>query len=280
MGKKSFLTLAAAALTCASFASPAAADPERDLLVAASQDRNDELYLFSSKTPVQARELRIVNPPAGRIVGLDRRPATQELWLTSEAMGSGSLSTVAIDPAAGTATLTPRSTITAPLSGQFFGNDFNPVPDRLRLNSDAQQNLRINVDTGATTVDGPLAYGDGREPDVVAAAYENSVAGATTTRLFDIDARNDLLAIQNPPNAGTLVPVGPLGVDVSRYAGFDITPPAAGQKAYAALLREDTPGQGSRLAEIDLASGRAQLGQKIGKDEPRLDSLAYVGEAG
>ena len=34
-----------------------------------------------------------------------------------------------------------------------FGVDFNPVPDRLRVVSNTGQNLRINVDTGATTTD-------------------------------------------------------------------------------------------------------------------------------
>ena len=272
----SYTPFLGAALALAVFAAPAAADPQRDALVAASSDRNDELYVFSSKTPVQARELRITNPPAGRIVGLDRRPETGELFLTSEAMGAGALYTVALS--ATTATLTPRSTLDVPLAGEFFGSDFNPVPDRLRTTSDQEQNLRTNADTGATIVDGPLNYADGRQPDVVASAYTNSFADATTTQLFDIDARNDVLALQNPPNSGRLVERGPLGVDVTRYAGFDITPPAAGSVAYASLVREGKDKQGSRLATIDLATGRAQLGAKIGKDEPRLDSLAWIGQ--
>ena len=271
--------LAVVALCAA--AAPAQANPERDLLVASSQDRNDELYLFSSKTPVNAVELRITNPPAGRIVGLDRRPETGELVLTSRSdMGTGTISTVALDPAARTATLAQRSTFSVPLLGDFFGSDFNPVPDRLRTTSDAEQNLRTNADTGATTVDGPLAYADGRQADVVGSAYTNSFADATTTQLYDIDAATDVLALQNPPNAGTLVEIGPLGADVTKYAGFDITPPAAGSTPYAALLREGKEDRGSRLARIDLATGRAQIGQKLGKAEPRLDSLAWIGTAG
>src|SRR5688500_1741853 len=110
MSYKPFL---GAALALALTAAPAAADPQRDVLVAASQDRNDELYLFSSKTPVQARELRITNPPAGRIVGLDRRPETGVLVLSSEAMGTGSIYTVALSSS--TATLTARATFSVPL---------------------------------------------------------------------------------------------------------------------------------------------------------------------
>jgi hypothetical protein len=36
-----------------------------------------------------------------------------------------------------------------PLDGTFFGVDFNPTVDRLRVISDTGQNLRVNVDTGA-----------------------------------------------------------------------------------------------------------------------------------
>ena len=40
------------------------------------------------------------------------------------------------------------------LEGTSFGVDFNPTVDRLRVISDTGQNLRANVDTGATLVDG------------------------------------------------------------------------------------------------------------------------------
>ena len=42
------------------------------------------------------------------------------------------------------------------LSGTAFGVDFNPMADRLRVVSDAEQNLRANADTGATTTDATL----------------------------------------------------------------------------------------------------------------------------
>ena len=42
------------------------------------------------------------------------------------------------------------------LDGTDFGVDFNPVVDRLRVVSNTGQNLRINVDTGATITDDAL----------------------------------------------------------------------------------------------------------------------------
>ena len=58
---------------------------------------------------------------------------------------------------------------------------------------------------------------------VVAAAYTNNDADPNTaTTLFDVDASLDQLAIQAPPNNGSLNPTGKLGVDVSSPAGADI----------------------------------------------------------
>ena len=61
----------------------------------------------------------------------------------------------------------------AMLSGAAFGVDFNPLADRLRVVSDAEQNLRANVDTGATTTDATLMRGAFA---VTAAAYTNNFA--------------------------------------------------------------------------------------------------------
>ena len=61
----------------------------------------------------------------------------------------------------------------AMLSGTAFGVDFNPMADRLRIVSDTEQNLRANVDTGATTTDATLNRGAFA---VTAAAYTNNFA--------------------------------------------------------------------------------------------------------
>ncbi|TBR16467.1 MAG: DUF4394 domain-containing protein, partial [Chitinophagaceae bacterium] len=138
-------------------------------------------------------------------------------------------------------------------------------PDRLRVVSDAEQNLRINVATGATTVDGSLAYaaGDvaaGSNPGVAAAAYTNSVAGTTTTTLYDIDTTRDALVRQAPPNDGVLNTVGSLGIgDVTAVAGFDIG--ADGNRAYASLVTAS----GTGFYTVDLSTGAATLVAAAGR---------------
>lgn len=186
------------------------------------------------------------------LVGLDYRPLTRSLVaVTSQSR------LVTLNSETGVAT--PLSTLSVPLVGTAFGVDFNPVPDRLRVVSNTGQNLRINVDNGAVTVDGPLAFaaGDanaGASPQVAAAAYTNSVAGrlAASTTLFDIDFARDVLVRQDPPNNGTLVTVGPLGVDFGPGCALDIYSPGV---AYAV----NPAGGGSSLYAVNLVSGAATL---------------------
>jgi hypothetical protein len=173
-------------------------------------------------------------------------------------------------------TLVPDGTdITNPftgLSGSRFGFDFNPIPDRLRIVSETDQNLRVNVDTGLTITDGDLQYGPGQpgatgdNPSVNSAAYTNSFGPSprTTpgTTLYTIDVRDgeDRLLIQNPPNNGTLVYVSMLGVDASALTGFDIyfdpSRPIGQENVGYAILQEVGSGV-SKLYEINLTTGLA-----------------------
>ena len=130
-------------------------------------------------------------------------------------------------PAAATAV---GAAIDPALESPAFGFDFNPTVDRIRVGASTGQNLRLNPDTGAIgtnpdtgapTIDGKLTFADGDAnvgvaPKVVGAAYTNSVAGATRTQLYVVDATTGSLAIQMPPNDGILNTVGSLGVDASR----------------------------------------------------------------
>jgi hypothetical protein len=117
--------------------------------------------------------------------------------------------------------------------------------------------------TGATVVDGVLNYGAndfnaGANPAVTASAYTNSFAGTTATVLYNIDADLDILAIQNPPNAGTLQSRGPLGVNTGAMVGFDIQAASSNRNlnpnaAFVSLTRAGDAG--SRLYRIDIATG-------------------------
>ena len=177
------------------------------------------------------------------IVGLDFRPATGGLYalsnqsrLFSVNTSSGALAVVGV-------TLVPA------LSGDSFGFDFNPTVDRIRVVSNTGQNLRLHPDLGTVVaVDGNLNPGT---PFVTGAAYSNSVAGATTTTLFVIDSQTDMLYRQDPPNNGTLVMLGSLGVDVATDNGFDI----GGNSAIAyALLKVNNA---NAVYTINLTTGVA-----------------------
>ncbi len=73
---------------------------------------------------------------------------------------------------------------------------------------------------------GTIAFVDGAlnpgTPNVSAAAYTNNFAGALTTVLFVIDHTTDKLFTQNPPNNGTLVETGLLGINIDGVNVFDI----------------------------------------------------------
>jgi MYXO-CTERM domain-containing protein len=190
--------------------------------------------VFSSTNPNNTGQVRAISGLMGqRLVGLDVRPATGMLY----GLGSGG-GVFTISLAQGEANATQVASLIdamgmpVALSGSFFGIDFNPVPDRLRVVSDADQNLRINVDTGLTITDGTLSYDPmdanaGVNPTAVAAAYTNSFAPSPRTpppgtTLYYLDASLNTLATTVNPNGGVLLTVGGAG-NPTPDSGFDIS---------------------------------------------------------
>jgi Domain of unknown function (DUF4394) len=115
-----------------------------------------------------------------------------------------------------------------PLRGTFFGVDFNPLADRLRIIGDTGQNLAHDVNNVAGTVANtalnyPAPVNINPATGVTGAAYTNNDLDANTgTTLFDIDTSLNQVAIQSLPAAGSLVATGKLTVDPDSWAGFDI----------------------------------------------------------
>lgn len=211
-----------------------------------------------------------------RLLGLDLRPATGELYAVSSNSVLYKISFSGVATAVGPA-FTPL------VNGMDFGFDFNPTVDRIRLTSDAEQNLRLNPITGGVAAtDGTLIYaaGDpnfGMNPNIVASAYTNNFAGATTTTLYNIDSATDTLVIQNPPNNGTLNTVGSLGINTIGLTGFDIS--GVTGIGYAVLTSPGTNVQASNLFTINLATGNAQfIGTVGGTSADRLVGLTAVPE--
>ena len=177
-----------------------------------------------------------------KILAIDFRPATGQLY------GVSSDSKIyTIQPDSGTVRAIGTAAFAPAINGTIVSLDFNPTVDRIRLVTNLGQNLRLHPETGATAAT-DLVMNPGT-PAISEVAYTNSAAGVTMTTLYDIDVTTDKLYIQTPPNNGTLVEVGDLGVNAEGAAGFDITD---NNLAYAVLK----VGGKSRLYVVNLSSGR------------------------
>lgn len=227
-------------------------------------DDANTLVRFGSMRPDQVtRRGTVTGMQAGEtVVGIDFRAVDGRLY----AVGSSSR-IYTVDTVTAAATPIGSAAFTPALSGTAFGVDFNPVPDRVRVHTDAEQNLRLNQLTGAVAAtDGVLAYaagdaGAGTNPAIAGTAYTNSVAPApTTTVLFAIDSGRDVLVTLANPNDGQMRTVGPLGVATTDRVGFDIV--GSDGSAYASLT--ETGASRSRLYTINTTTGAATLVGTIG----------------
>jgi Domain of unknown function (DUF4394) len=231
-------------------------------------------------------EVAITGLQAGeRLIGIDFRPSDLNADAVNDVgklYGVGSTSRVyLIDPQTGQVSagmpLVTATGAAVTLAGTAFGVGFNPVPDRLRVHSNSDQNLRINVDNGVTAVDTALSYpADGADPGIVGTGYTNNDNDpATGTTLYAIDAARDILAIFNipsGPNSGKMSVVGSLGINTSDAVGFDVA--GAGNVAYAAL--SDSPSGKSTLYTIDLATGVATKLKLVAQSASPLIGIAVA----
>ncbi len=191
--------------------------------VAYAIDNANALQIFDPNNPVPVTK-PITGLQSGEgVLGIDFRPLNGQLY----ALGSSSR-IYTINLGNGAATQVGTGTLSTLLAGTEFGFDFNPTVDKIRVVSNTGQNLRLDPVTGGVTmVDMPL---NPTPVSVGAAAYSDNFAGTTTTSLFVIDNSTDKLYLQNPPNNGTLVERGALGINIDGANGFDIG--STSQKAY------------------------------------------------
>lgn len=266
--------LAATAFTAASLAPATAAE------LLAGIGGNNILVTFPSDDPMDVSKVKIKGlQKKERILGIDVRPLNGQIY----ALGSTSRLYV-INRDTGMATAVAPTPLNPAVVGTSISFDFNPTVDRIRIMTDAGQNLRAHPDTGAIVfVDASLAYAGGDPgfaaiPDVTACAYTNSDNDPLTgTTLYDIDSTRGVLVLQDPPNNGTLNTVGPLGVDFTNVAGFDIA--VSTGTAYASLVVKNGKKKNLRasLFTINLSTGAATEVGKIGGPWP-LTSLTALGQ--
>lgn len=268
--------LAAAGAIASAIAAPAATDGRvviqdnncrgtADALKSFGLTADQRLVCFSERNPAGARTLGTVSGLASdsALVGIDMRVQDGKLYGVGNQGGVYTLDTVT-----GAATLLHR--LQVPLAGTRFGVDFNPAADRLRIVSDSGQNLRHDVNTGTTLADDALDYAPGTPANsigptalgIAAAAYTNNDLDANTgTTLFVVDTTLDQVALQAPPNNGSLGATGKLTLDASGPVGFDIhsrlkNGSTASLQALATLATADGR---TGLYRIDPATGKASL---------------------
>jgi len=235
-------------------------------------DSRAVLTSFDSDKPAVALSMSVVRGlrPGESVVGLDFRPANKKLY------GMSSLGRILqIDPATGMAAAVGASSVLTNMTGTRFGFNFNPTVDRIRITTNTGQNLRAHPDTGdLVAVDGTLRYEDGGNPNVVAVAYTNSVAGATTTTLYDFDLARRAIVVQAPPNDGNLTVRLPIPADFSDVTGFDISP--ATNKGF--LTARENGAARVQLYEIDFTANRATLVGTVGTlDQVTAITVSPVG---
>lgn len=223
---------------------------------------NNKLAFYNAKnlnTPVSTVSISGVQS-GETIMSIDYRPATGQLY------GLGSTGRLYfIHEVSGLATALNDQPLNPTVSGANASIDFNPTVDRIRLVTESGQNLRLHPELGTVAATDGYING-GNSPRIGSVAYTNSMAGATSTQLYDIDFEEDKLYIQTPPNDGGLEFVGNLTIDFSGIGDFDINPD---NSAALAVTRNNDK---STLYTINLTSGKASM---IGTFAEPVISLAF-----
>ena len=236
-------------------------------------DSAGNLLSFRAAAPEAARSRPITGLPGGVVLkGIDFRPATGDLY----ALGSDKV-VYRVNPRTAIAVAEGPAFETAAtaLAGDRIGFDFNPTVDKIRVTSDADDNLRLDPDPGSLlATDTKLTPA---EVTVVGSAYTNSSFAAfanrpATTMLFAIDVASspDRIWLQNPANAGTLVTPRSLGFDLRSDLGFDI----AGADDVGYLAGTRTGRSGADLYRVDVTTGDTRRLGRIGHGNVTITGLA------
>jgi hypothetical protein len=253
---------------------PSEGPPRPETLVAVTA--GGELIRFNAGQPSRITTRVVLQGlgPGDALVGVDFRVARGVLYGLGR---SGQLYTV--NATTGSAQAVGAAPATA-LQGTRFGFDFNPTGDRIRVMSDAGQNLRLHPDTGAlATSDPAAAYAEadpaaGRTPQVTGVGYTYNKRDEKLTTNFAIDRALGTLVTMGTaegvqpavsPNTGRLFTVGTLGLGAPLEAvSFDI---ADLDNTALAAVRASAQDR-TQLVLVDLKTGRATPLGTVGRGEP------------
>jgi hypothetical protein len=181
---------------------------------------DQRLVWFQECSPERTRHIGHVSGLQGTdtaLVGIDFRVQDQKLYGVGNGGGVYAIST-------DTAEAVLISKLTVALDGTFFGVDFNPAADRLRIISNTGQNLRHNERRrGDPERHRPQLHGgDSRQRAHRCRLHEQRSRSHDRHHAFR--RRYEPESDRHPiaPNAGSLVATGQLTVDPDTPVGFDI----------------------------------------------------------
>jgi hypothetical protein len=273
------LSLALVTAAAASLPTIASAEPAVGIV-----SGSNVLAGFDTASPGAVASLEPVTGLAAgeRILGLDFRhlplgvPQPPQLFALGVTPGGANdaLRLYTIDPGTAVATLVSPTTVPVP-AGAGYGFDFNPTVDRIRVVNSADQNLRLNPNTGALAGSDTAINPAGLQISGVAYDRVNlpPASGSTTTLHAIGRTSSELGRIGGidgvpSPNTGQFTAVGALGItlDASTTTDFDVS---FGGTAFATA----TTGGVQGLYRLDLGTGAASL---VGSTAVPLSALAII----
>jgi hypothetical protein len=249
-------------------------------------DNQGNLLSFSADNPRRLDTMRGITglPPGVTLTGIDFRPRTGDLY------GIGSDSMVyRVNPqtaiAVSESSTTPPTPSTPALRGRFFGVDFNPMVDRIRVTSDANQNIRLHPDdANVVGADADLNPGD---PTIVGSAYTGSSFSAglasstrsmrsttrSTCRARRTTARSRWASSSTSTSAATAGSTSPAGTTSA-------TSPLApiGDRGRSSTASTSRPATASSSAGSAVAATRSPA-SRPGRTSPRGSDVLRSGAA-
>jgi hypothetical protein len=200
---------------------------------------SNTLLTFNSTTPGTVTTIPITGLLAGtQIVSIDTRPATGVLYglglVDNGATRSGRLYT--INPANGAATAIgagPWSTTLPDI--EFYGFNFDPNTDVIRVTNRAGSNFRLNPTSGALIATDTNLSSTG----INGISYTNNDLGQPERTLyglnFDVDKLVRIGGLNGTPSpdAGAVTDVGTTGIIAAGSYAFEITSSGGTEAAFA-----------------------------------------------
>jgi hypothetical protein len=247
---------------------------------------NNTLIKFETSTPKSIESEATVSGLATgeSLLQIDYRPANSTMYGLVQGTSTDS-SGNAVTPLYYVATVDPDSGVVTKVSTTGFtppspGNatlrapvtmDINPVGDYLRIidypgtaSSTNANNFRINPDgvTGLQSDSSMLFFNTndvnaGENPELVAIAHSDDVAGASSTTLYGLELTTQSLV--RITTSGQLYTIAVLGHGFIVNSGFDIVPD--GDQAFIAV---NSSGENAEFLKLNLTDGTVDDVDQIG----------------